>query len=126
MSTLKKPRANPYVQHPSELNHVKQVSRFNQWVCDHLAMLLGSVVGVYLALTIPLIALPIPAFMKIVMLISSNWIQLWALFVLQRSANQADSKREAKADTDHEALTHIANVVEDNQRRLGDLIARSQ
>jgi hypothetical protein len=30
----------------------------------------------------------------------------------QRSQVKADKKREAKADADHEALTHIANTVD--------------
>lgn len=120
-------RKNNYVKHPSELleEPKKLISRFNDFITDHLAIALGSIVGLYLAFIIPLIALPIPAFAKIVVIISSNWIQLWALFCLQRSSNKADARRQAKEDTDHEAQTHIANVVEDNQRMLRDLIARS-
>lgn len=42
----------------------------------------------------------------------SNLIQLWALPVLGNTQNRADVKRNAKADTDHQALTHIALVVD--------------
>jgi hypothetical protein len=113
-------RSHPHVKHPRDLAHPPSglVGRLNDWVTDHLAVALGSVVGLYLALIIPLMALPIPAFSKIVIIISSNWIQLWGLFCLQRSANRTDVKRMLKADADHEALTHIANVVDQIDARL--------
>lgn len=104
-------KAHPRVNHPKEAIG-KELSAINEWVTTHLSIALGSVFGVYLALIIPLMALPIPAFAKIVVIISSNWIQLWALFVLQRSANKGEALRNAKADTDHEALTYIAHAVD--------------
>jgi hypothetical protein len=104
--------SHPQVKHPSELLAERELSRLNNWVTDHLSLALGSVIGMYLALTIPLIALPIPAFARIVVIISSNWIQLWGLFCLQRSANRADARRTAKADADHKALTHIAVTID--------------
>ena len=103
---------HPRVKHPNELTEFRDISKFNDWVTDHLALALGSVMGMWLALIVPLIALPIPAFAKIVVIISSNWIQLWGLFCLQRSANIADARRQAKADADHEAMTHIALTVD--------------
>lgn len=42
------------------------------------------------------------------LLFLSNLIQLWALPVLGNTQNRADEKRNAKADSDHTALTHIA------------------
>lgn len=42
----------------------------------------------------------------------SNLIQLWALPVLGNTQNRADTKRNLKADTDHQALTHIAVAVD--------------
>ena len=118
-------RKNPYVKHPADLADIPTLSKFNDWVTDHLAMALGSILGMYLALIIPLVALGVPILYQLVVIISSGWIQCWGLFCLQRSSNRAERIREAKADADHEALTHIANVAEDCQRRLGDLIART-
>ncbi|MEV8480222.1 DUF1003 domain-containing protein [Streptomyces sp. NPDC051173] len=46
------------------------------------------------------------------LLFLSNLVQLWALPVLGNTANRADEKRRAKADADHEALTHIALQVD--------------
>ncbi len=106
--------SHPNVKHPRDMAAPlsTRAAKLNNWVTDHLALALGSVIGMYAALTIPLIALPIPAFSKIVIIISSNWVQLWGLFCLQRSANRADATRRLKEDADHEALTHIANTVD--------------
>jgi uncharacterized membrane protein len=41
----------------------------------------------------------------------SNLIQLWALPLLGASQNRAAQRHEVKADADHQALTHIATVV---------------
>jgi len=80
----------------------------NNWLTHHLALFLGSLTGMYLALLVPIVAFGVPPLLKVLGLISSYWIQLWALFVLQRGASNADIKREAKADADHAALSHIA------------------
>ena len=103
---------HPKVRHPQEVMTDQKLTGLNAWVTDHLTLALGSLAGMYVAFLVPLIALPIPAVLKYVALISSNWIQLWALFVLQRSANVADAKREAKNVVDHEAMTHIATVLD--------------
>lgn len=66
-----------------------------------------------IALIVPLIAIPMSDSVKITLgVISGSWIQWWALPALQRSQVKADVKREAKADADHVALTHIANTVD--------------
>lgn len=106
-------KANPHVKHPREVIVSRDVSRFNDWVTNHLTLALGSVTGMWLAFVVPLLAFEIPILLKVLGLISSYWIQLWALFVLQRSANRAEAQRTAKDSVDHEALTHIANVVDE-------------
>ena len=108
--------AHPRVPHPRDLQPARRMNWLNQWATDHLTLALGSVTGMWLSFVIPLLAFEIPRLLQIVGLVSSYWIQLWALFVLQRSANQADIKRAAKADADHEALTHIANAVDQLSR----------
>jgi hypothetical protein len=104
--------AHRHVPHPADLMARRELSRFNEWVTNHLALALGSVAGMWLAFILPLIAFEIPLLLKFIGLISSYWVQLWALFVLQRSANRADAMRTAKADADHLALSHIATVVD--------------
>jgi hypothetical protein len=79
-----------------------------------MTKVLGSRWLFLIALILPLLSL-LPAFdwtQKFVLIISSTWIQWWALHALQRSQNQGDALREAKAQTDHDALTHIATQVD--------------
>ncbi|WP_438489592.1 DUF1003 domain-containing protein [Streptomyces sp. S186] len=47
------------------------------------------------------------------LLFLSNLIQLWALPVLGNTQNRADAKRTLKADADHQALTYIANRLDE-------------
>lgn len=53
------------------------------------------------------------------LLFCSNLIQLWALPLLGSTQNRADQKRESKADSDHEALTYLANRVDQIAARVG-------
>ncbi|HTX98224.1 MAG TPA: hypothetical protein VME67_27355 [Mycobacterium sp.] len=67
-----------------------------------------------LALTVPLLSL-LPGlewFQRIVIIVSSNWIQLWALPALQRSQNTIQANQDAKAEVDHRNLTRIAEMLE--------------
>jgi hypothetical protein len=89
------------------------MGRVNDWAVEHLEIALGSSAGVWLAFVIPLLAFKIPVLLSILGLISSYWIQLWALFVLQKASNKADVKSKAQADANHEAQTHVAIVGDD-------------
>lgn len=83
-------------------------------VLEFMIRMLGSRVLFLVALVLPLLSL-LPTFswsQKFILVISSTWIQWWALHALQRSQNQSDKLREAKAQTDHDALTHIALQVD--------------
>jgi hypothetical protein len=71
-----------------------------------------------IAFIIPLILLPYALFdtssneikliILVITLVSQSWFQWWSLPSLQITQIKGDKKRDAKADTDHEALTHIA------------------
>lgn len=90
--------------------------RILDWLADHV---LASMLMFDIALIVPLIAIPMSDSVKITLgVISGSWIQWWALPALQRSQVKADIKRQAKADADHEALTHIANTVDAILARL--------
>jgi|SRR5579859_1031444 len=81
-----------------------------KWVTDHV---LASAAMFYLAFILPLVVLPMPDSAKLILaVISSNWIQWWALPALQRSANKADEERSLKAEADHETLVHIATKLD--------------
>lgn len=103
------PDEHKAVHHP--FHNLKCSSdRFMSWVADKV---LASPFMFYTAMIAPLVVLPMPASVKaILMVLSGNWIQWWALPALQRRQNEMDVKQSLKADTDHEALTHIANKVD--------------
>jgi predicted MFS family arabinose efflux permease len=104
------------VRHPLRFPPEKRLAlarhndRILDWLADHV---LASMLMFDIALIVPLIAIPLSDSVKITLgVISGSWIQWWALPALQRSQVKADCKREAKADADHEALTHIAITVD--------------
>lgn len=106
--------SHPKVPHPHELltAPTRLIPKVNDWVTEHLVMSLGSITGMWLSFAVPLMAFEVPWLLKVIGLISSYWVQLWALFVLQRSANRNAAKDDAKASADHQALTHIAATVD--------------
>ena len=105
-----------HVTHPwTRLKPVSQgITGFNDRLLDWLAEhVLASILMFDIALIVPLLVIQMPDNIKITLgVISGSWIQWWALPALQRSSVKADQKREAKADSDHAALTHIANTVD--------------
>ena len=112
-------KSNSKVIHPNKIieqckkeqNKLIQINDLAlEWIANHV---LGSILLFDIALIIPLLSLKAPAWVAaIVLILSSTWIQLWALPALQRTQVKADILRQAKADSDHEALTHIANQVD--------------
>ena len=80
---------------------------------------MGSIIFFDMAIIIPLLAIPAPDYIKaIVILLSSNWIQLWALFALQHTQMKGDAARQIKADVDHQAMTHMANQIEEINKKV--------
>lgn len=124
---------HPAVEHPNTRISQPQNKfiHFNDailtFLTDHV---LASVFMFDLALVLPLIVIPMNNTAKLILaLVSGSWIQWWALPALQRSANKADVKRDAKADVDHEALTSlhiatdgIAKKLEQIKKNLDDFI----
>lgn len=115
--------AHPQVPHPRERVAVRELhwlargnDRVLVWLTDHM---LSSMLMFDAALILPLLALPAPDGVKLTLgVISGSWFQWWALPALQRTAVKADVKRDAKADADHQALSHIAVTGDAN----GDLL----
>jgi predicted MFS family arabinose efflux permease len=103
---------HPHVPHPRALPAAVETrhDRLLGWLATHV---LASKVMFDAALILPLLALPMSTAVKVTLgVVSGSWIQWWALPALQRSQVQADRKRDAKADADHQALTHIAHRVD--------------
>ncbi len=110
---------NEHVRHPKSIlkkyrEERSRIVRWNDAVLEWIANnVLGSVLFFDLAIIVPLLAIPAPDYIKaIVIILSSNWIQLWALFALQHTQKKSDEAHEVKADVDHESLTHIANQLD--------------
>jgi hypothetical protein len=118
-----KPNSN--VKHPNRMiegckEEQNKLVKFNdvalEWIANHV---LGSILLFDIALVVPLLSLEAPAWVAaIVLILSSTWIQLWALPALQRTQVKGDVLRQTKADTDHEALTHIANQIDEIHKKV--------
>lgn len=120
---------HPHVRHPAMSEDdsdrpsiVRLNDRLLTWLADHV---LASILMFDIALILPLIAIPMSNSVKITLgVLSGSWIQWWALPALQRAQVKADRMRQSKADSDHEALSHIAVTVDAILARLDALEAR--
>jgi hypothetical protein len=92
------------------------------WITDKV---LASRTFFIIALTVPLISLipDLSWFQRWVIILSSNWIQLWALPALQRSQNLLQAKADAKADVDH---ANLLEVVANQHQILARLVAPAE
>ncbi len=117
-----------HVRHPKDVLQARReaVKRTNKllyyndvflaWVTNHI---LASVALFDAALIIPLLAIPAPDAVKITLgVISGSWIQLWALPALQRSQNKTQAQNDAKAEVDHETLTYLATLQDEQMTEL--------
>jgi hypothetical protein len=87
-----------------------------EWITDHV---LASVLLFDVALTVPLLVIPAPDSVKITLgVISGSWIQWWALPALQRSQNKTQAQNDAKAEVDHETLTYLATLQDEQMVEL--------
>lgn len=108
---------HPRVPHPSDFLAVER--RFWDWLNTALTSALGHNLVFLACFVVPLAVIPAPDTAKLIVgLIFSNWFQAWALPVLQKGQAQAEKQRAAKADADHQALVHIATVLDDLKARL--------
>jgi hypothetical protein len=117
-----------HVRHPREIiQEIKNARRRHnrllylnnvvlEWITNHV---LASVLLFDIALIVPLLTLNAPESVKITLgVISSSWIQWWALPALQRSQNKTQAQNEAKADVDHETLTYLAGLQDQQMTEL--------
>ena len=87
-----------------------------EWITNHV---LASVILFDIALIVPLLTLNAPDTVKITLgVISGSWIQWWALPALQRIQNKTQAQNEAKAQVDHETLTYLANLQDEQMTEL--------
>jgi hypothetical protein len=87
-----------------------------EWITNRL---LASVIFFDIALIVPLLTLNASDTVKITLgVISSSWIQWWALPALQRSQNKTQAQNEAKAEVDHQTLTYLAKLQDEQMTEL--------
>lgn len=98
-----------------------------EWITNHI---LASVLLFDIALIVPLLVIPAPDSIKITLgVISGSWIQWWALPALQRSQNKTQAQNDAKAEVDHETLTYLATLQDEQMAELkgiSDILHRIQ
>ena len=117
-----------HVRHPKEVvqeakdrrRREHQLLYYNdlvlEWITNHV---LASVILFDIALIVPLLTLNAPDSVKITLgVISGSWIQWWALPALQRSQNKTQGQNEAKAQVDHETLTYLAKLQDEQMTEL--------
>lgn len=111
--------ARPRAYHRDEFlaSERRLVDRLLQFVA---VKVLASRLLFLVTLTIPLISLlPELSWMqKLVIILSSNWLQAWALPALQFSANDAAAKADAKADVDHHSQDLILHYTQELWEKL--------
>jgi hypothetical protein len=87
-----------------------------EWITNHV---LASVILFDIALIVPLLTITAPDSVKITLgVISGSWIQWWALPALQRSQNKTQAQNDAKAEVDHETLTYLATLQDEQMAEL--------
>lgn len=114
-------RAHKQVIHPARLLKTEKrwLGRANDWAATHLAAFFGLVWTVWLFILVPLMLLVLPKSIQAVgFFISSGWIQLWALPLLNYVGNKGLAQTEAQSEVQHQALTHIATVGDDVKRLI--------
>ena len=117
-----------HVRHPKEILVAKQRqaekerpllyanNRLVIWITNHI---LASVILFDVAFIVPLLTIAAPSSVKITLgVISGSWIQWWALPALQRSQNRTQAQQDAKAEVDHETLTYMVNLQDQQMAEL--------
>lgn len=119
---------HPHVRQPKEILAARRQTKKQQhtftyyndivleWITDNI---LASIVLFDIALVVPLLVIPAPDSLKITLgVISGSWIQWWALPALQRSQNKTQAQNDAKAEVDHETLTYLATLQDEQMKML--------
>ena len=118
-----KKKAQDKKQHESKVLYVNDL--LLEWITNNI---LASVLLFDIALIVPLLVIPAPDSVKITLgVISGSWIQWWALPALQRSQNKTQAQNDAKAEVDHETLTYLATLQDEQMAELkgiADIVRR--
>lgn len=124
-------KPHTHVRHPKEILQAAKAKKkrnrpflyFNdtvlEWITNHV---LASIWLFDIALIVPLLVIKAPDSIKITLgVISGSWIQWWALPALQRSQNRTQAQNDAKAEVDHQTLTYLATLQDEQMAELKDI-----
>lgn len=102
------------VKHPAELlgSPVRGVRKANNWAAFRLAAIYGSAVTIWMFTLYSILGGLAKGNAQVALLTWSNGVQLVFCAVMTFVGNQLTKSQGAKADADHEALTHIATTVD--------------
>jgi len=119
MVTIFEPKHSKVI-HPREL--LKKDKRFNNKLANILGNTLGSMGFFYFCVILDIAELPSVIKANSVLIwiayISQTVIQLIALPILSTQANIQQKQSEAKADVDHQTLTYLATVQDEQMKEL--------
>jgi hypothetical protein len=115
---------HPSVIHPQSLitKEFKGITKFNYWIAVKITKGVGTMWCAYAFLLIDLVMLP--------PVISSNSIMVWVTYIAQTvlqlvllpiimvGQNVIQSQNEAKANSDHETLTYLAQLQDEQMQEL--------
>ena len=121
MSTLKE---HPHVIHPKELlrEELKGISKFNYWIAVKITNVVGTMWCAYAFLLLDLLMLP--------PVIKSNNVIVWVTYIAQTvlqlvllpiimvGQNVIQAQNESKAETDHNTLTYLATLQDEQMQEL--------
>jgi len=115
-------KLHEHVRHPSHFIKEKTgFAKFNRWLAVKLGNTLGSMPFFYLCVVLDIAELPsvIKAHSVLIWIayISQTVIQLIALPILSVQANIQQENQQAKADADHQTLTYLATI-QDEQLKI--------
>jgi len=121
MDTLKK---HPYVTHPKELikKDFKGIAKFNYWIAVKITNSVGTMWCAYAFLIIDFVMLPPVIAANNVMVwvtyIAQTVLQLVLLPIIMVGQNVIQTQNESKADTDHQTLTYLATLQDEQMKEL--------
>src|SRR5260370_42335306 len=111
--------ANNRLRHDNRLLYYNDIVL--EWITNHL---LASVIFFDVALIVPLLTLNASDTAKITLgVISSSWIQWWALPSLQRSQNKTPPQNEPKPEHNTHTLPYLAKVQDEQMMELRRITA---
>jgi hypothetical protein len=118
-------RHHDHVVHPFRDFDAAFASRINRWFGSMVTfwILCAWQLGWMLLATLGVVVFRGDGYPFVFLLFLSNLIQLWALPILGSTTNEADKKRDLMANSQHEAMTYLANQSDTQITALAELRA---